>query len=196
MANREGLGISRKFADGAIHENASGQFKILDRYLDDDGTTVMLKFEWLTGDHEGEIETNKEKNVNASLHKFRVSRSLPVRQGFASEPLYEKLDAVSDSVEFIRDNMVYQEETANYRKYMMKNIVFKEELLELLTEKMQSMQNIIEDQQTTISSLTNHVEQLLGRVELLSAQQESMNRQQETLDKLIVILGGVMGGNR
>jgi uncharacterized coiled-coil protein SlyX len=71
------LGKSRKYYTGATHENASGKFQILDRYLGDD-EKPWLKFQWLSGDKEGEIEENKEENINASLYKFRVSRGMQV----------------------------------------------------------------------------------------------------------------------
>ena len=41
LANREGLGVSRKYATGSVHESASGKFEITDRYKEDD--LVMLE---------------------------------------------------------------------------------------------------------------------------------------------------------
>lgn len=65
---------SKKFANGTVHENASGQFMIMDRYTKDD--VIMLKFQWLTGAKAGKIEDNKESNINASIYKYQVSRGL------------------------------------------------------------------------------------------------------------------------
>lgn len=68
------LGKSKKFANGTIHENASGQFLILDRFLKNN--VITLRFEWLTGEKAGTIEENKETNMNASIYKYQVSRGL------------------------------------------------------------------------------------------------------------------------
>jgi hypothetical protein len=68
MANRRGLGESRKYANGTIHENASGKFMIKDRFMDDDGV-IMLEIEWLSGDKVGQIETNKEVNISSNNRK-------------------------------------------------------------------------------------------------------------------------------
>jgi hypothetical protein len=69
------LGKTRKYKSGSVHENASGKFMILDRYLGDDGR-AWLKYQWLNGTKEGQIEDNKEENINASMYKFRVSRGI------------------------------------------------------------------------------------------------------------------------
>lgn len=69
------LGKTRKYIKGSIHENASGQFMILDRYLGNDNKP-WLKYQWLSGVNEGKIEENKEENTNASLYKFKVSRGI------------------------------------------------------------------------------------------------------------------------
>ena len=73
MANKKGLGVSRKFADGTVHENGTGRFIILNRFEGEDGAP-WLEFQWLSGEKEGQAETNKEMNMNASIHKFNTIR--------------------------------------------------------------------------------------------------------------------------
>ncbi|WP_108669080.1 hypothetical protein [Peribacillus acanthi] len=69
-----GMKPSKKFANGTIHENGSGRFKVLDRYLENN--IIMIKYQWLTGENEGKVEVNKEVNVNASIWKFKKVRGL------------------------------------------------------------------------------------------------------------------------
>ena len=63
--------FSKKFALGTIHENGSGVFEIVDRY-EEDGI-VYLKCKYVES---GEVITNKEVNVNASIWKFQNVRGL------------------------------------------------------------------------------------------------------------------------
>lgn len=45
-----GLKSSKKFANGTIHENGSGKFEILDRFLENN--IIMLKYKWINGENE------------------------------------------------------------------------------------------------------------------------------------------------
>lgn len=79
MANRKGLGVSKKYANGTVHETATGRFVVLDRFADEDDekNIPMLEFQWLSGEREGKVETNREMNMAASIHKFQTSRGKP-----------------------------------------------------------------------------------------------------------------------
>jgi hypothetical protein len=67
---QEGIKPSKKYANGTFHENASGRFQILDRFLGKDGV-IYLKIQWVVT---GQIETNKEVNVSASIWKYEKAR--------------------------------------------------------------------------------------------------------------------------
>ena len=68
-----GLKESKKNAIGSIHENGGGKFEILERWFDEETDTIMLKYKYLNN---GEIEINKEANVNASEWKWKKVRGL------------------------------------------------------------------------------------------------------------------------
>lgn len=74
------LGKTRKYFNGSTHEVASGKFKIVDRYLNYTTGKVYLKYEWISGDRKGIVESNKEENINASLYKFRQSRGIDLEE--------------------------------------------------------------------------------------------------------------------
>jgi hypothetical protein len=61
VANRKGLGVSKKYANGTIHENATGRFMIIDRFAeeDDDKNVPILEFQWISGEKEDKVETNQ-----------------------------------------------------------------------------------------------------------------------------------------
>lgn len=207
MPNREGLGISRKFADGTVHENASGQFRILDRYLEDlDGKQeIMLQFEWITGDNKGQIEVNKEKNINASIHKFKVSRGLPARTNFGvdTNEVMEKLDEVLDAAEHMQENQLTKHHFDKIIELIEERHLTTEEFTETVTrllsnrvnkdyfeeamqsrhemaESLEKLHNTVEQQQQTIKSLTDQMERLTQQRENFTNQQEQYIKHQES----------------
>jgi hypothetical protein len=158
MANRKGLGASKKFTKGTIHENASGRFMILDRFADEDGSTPMLEFQWLSNDKEGQTEINKEINVNSSIHKFQVSRGRPTVVG---EP------------HRIEDNLPFMDKIDVMAAQLKQNGQF----IELFCDQMTKMLTLQEKQQKTIDTLSERVRQLTERnAELILKQQESLNK--------------------
>lgn len=92
-----GMKPSKKYALGSIHENGTGRFQILDRFLEDN--VIMLKYEWLTGEFAGKVDTNKESNVNASIWKFKNVRGLLPSQQQESSAIEDKLDEVLNQLE-------------------------------------------------------------------------------------------------
>jgi uncharacterized coiled-coil protein SlyX len=100
--NVEGIKPSKKYANGTIHENASGKFQVLDRFLDEDGKTIIIKIQWI---ETGTVEVNKEVNISASIWKFQKSR------GIIDSPTYlPPIDAVSlsdikDSIEHLSQHL-------------------------------------------------------------------------------------------
>lgn len=87
-----GMKPSKKYALGSTHENGTGRFKILDRFIENN--VIMLKYEWLTGEFAGKIDTNKESNVNASIWKFKNVRGLLPSQQQESSEVMDKLDEI------------------------------------------------------------------------------------------------------
>jgi uncharacterized coiled-coil protein SlyX len=146
--NREQGGFSRKYPKGAVHELATGKFEILDRYKEDNRT--LLEYKWLTGEKAGQVEINKEININASLHKFRVSRNRPTIQPF--EPSVEKIDQV---LEIVKSNQTYLDELDHQIKHM--NVV-------------------IEAQQEVIKKMDDQIRRLVDNHNLVTSQQNLLNK--------------------
>ncbi|WP_075980704.1 hypothetical protein [Bacillus massilinigeriensis] len=103
---QEGIKPSKKYANGTFHENASGRFQILDRFLGKDGI-IYLKIQWV---NTGQIETNKEVNISASIWKYEKARGKikPVEE---KPPLPEV--SLSDILERIETLEEYLIETGN-----------------------------------------------------------------------------------
>lgn len=117
MANRKGLGVSKKYAKGMVHETATGRFVILDRYADEDDekSIPMLEYKWLTGDREGKVETNREMNIAASIHKYLASRGRPTIMSESPKTIedeisfVEKIDKTYDIVSTLVDHLEQDE---------------------------------------------------------------------------------------
>lgn len=131
-----GIRPSKKYANGTIHENASGRFQILDRFLGKDGI-IYMKIQWLST---GQLETNKEVNISASIWKFEKAHGKlkPVEE---KEPLpaitpadtYEKLCELE---EFLKqeheDRKTYQEHFLELlNNFQKQDIIIKEMLTKL-----------------------------------------------------------------
>jgi hypothetical protein len=189
MANRKGLGESKKYSTGSIHENASGQFMIKDRYMDDNDV-ITLEIEWLSGDKTGEIESNKEVNISASIHKFQVSRSgrYPHLPSMNPQTKEEKI-AVVTTIEEIHAMLVANSSNLTINKDRIEEIHgeqnYNKELLEAGIRKMDSLHETIQQQQQTISQLSDQIKRMIDHEALLKGSQEAFMRQQETLNKLV-----------
>jgi len=59
---------SKRYLKGSIHDIQGGKIRILDRYYDEDGKTILLKYENIDNNS---ITINKEVNVSASIYKCR-----------------------------------------------------------------------------------------------------------------------------
>jgi predicted RNase H-like nuclease (RuvC/YqgF family) len=164
MTMSEGVGIkpSKKFANGSIHENGTGKFEILDRYLDNN--VIMLKYKWLTGEFEGQEETNKEVNINASIWKFQKVRGLTPSEREKSDVLetardiHEEVEEVRQIVEMIRD--FQQENLSDYMEHMVK------------------IHDKVHAQATTILALTQKLEVAMTEI-------HELNRKMVLAEKLI-----------
>lgn len=104
---QEGIKPSRKYANGTIHENASGRFTVLDRFLGKDGI-IYMKIQWLST---GKIETNKEVNISASIWKFDKAHG-KVNPPEEQEPLPEI--TLQDLYEVVTENREFQEDRLNH----------------------------------------------------------------------------------
>ena len=115
MANRKGLNVSKKFANGTVHENGTGQFVILDRFEGEDGRP-WLKLEWLSGDRVGKIETHKESNVNTSMHKFitirKASGEMPITRVVDDMTMMGKIDMSLKAIEKLSEESLVNGENA------------------------------------------------------------------------------------
>lgn len=203
--NRDDLGISRKYQMGAIHELATGKFEITDRFKDKNGN-VMLEYKWITGDKTDRVETNKETNLNASLHKYRISRGKPTIQRF--DNMGERMDYMENRLDEIEDKIdeVFQlvNKGVDFVEQNNKYIVAFDTILEKLDrcingvefnkqvlqntdydEEFKSMKNIIREQEQLIQSLSSQIQQIILGSDLVEKQQETLNRQQELLNKLV-----------
>lgn len=161
---QRGLKPSKKFANGSVHENGTGKFEILDRYLDNN--IIMLKFKWLTGEFEGDTETNKEVNVNASIWKFKKVRGLTGgdrKVGDGDTP-------VSDAMEELRD---WLEEAESHREEVFKHF-------EKTTDKLNAHSLQAQEQHKVIISILNRMDEYVDIIDNLTTKlierDEQVNR--------------------
>ena len=103
---------SKKFTLGSIHENGAGKFEILDRY-EEDGI-VYLKYQYIDS---GEVITNKEVNVNASIWKFLKVRGLA---GSGAAPIKAE---VTDEIKALQDRIEELEETVKMQQSQITSIL-------------------------------------------------------------------------
>ena len=157
MANRKGLNVSKKFAKGTVHETGTGQFGILDRFEGEDGQP-WLKFEWLSGDKVGKIETNKESNVNANLHKFitnrKASGEMPITRVVDDMTIMGKIDMLLKAIE------------------------------KLSEESLVNGENVKRGMEVALST-RDSVEKLIAQMDRMLSNNELVVRQQEMLNKMI-----------
>jgi hypothetical protein len=137
------LGKSKKYANGSTHENASGSFQVLDRYLSQEGI-VMLKIEWLTGDKAGQVEENREENINASIYKYEQSRGL--------------LGNIDPNKEVVKMTDIYEELMENRR------------MLDVLTEEMHWRQNANKEYTKVMKDLTTQIKDIGDTQKILTTQ--------------------------
>lgn len=185
------LGKSKKYANGSIHENASGTFQILDRYLSPEGV-VMLKIEWLTGSNAGQIEDNKEENVNASIYKYEQSRGLlgSIEENKDVVTLKDIYDLLED---MHRINKIYEEDRraiVNERKLMeeklhaqttlisdiAKQLHLNTEMIKYLGESGDKRDEHIREIATTVDKNTMLIEAITNNVTLLQNQQKMIDK--------------------
>jgi hypothetical protein len=204
MANRKGLGVSKKYTKGSVHETASGRFTILDRYADedDDKNIPMLEYQWLSGDKEGQVETNREMNISASIHKFQTSRGIPTIQ---AEPkmideeisFVEKIDKTYEvlknltehfSQDEVKINMITNgleklDEVLDMHKYNRQHV-------EKAVQMIKDMEITVAKNKENIASLTETVRELVHGSMALTQLQETIASQQALINKLIEKLPG------
>jgi hypothetical protein len=185
------LGKSRKYANGSIHENATGKFQVLDRYLSDEGI-VMLKLQWLSGDKEGEIEDNKEENMNASIYKYEQSRGLIGK-------IEENKDVVTlgDIYEIVVENQRilkwYEEDrraVTNILEVMENKLISQGKLiaelathlndntktLAILKSGDNKRDEVIKEIETTVERNTDLIQGIMGNLEIFQTQQKMMDK--------------------
>lgn len=144
---KDELGISRKFANGTVHENATGMFMIMDRYLGEDNKP-WLKFQWLSGTKVNGIEENKEENVNATLHKFKTTRGIKESSRLNSAEAFNPAEML-DRLDNMQNMMIELRE-------MTKAIHEQGQLLQKFGERIEeatSNRKLIESQQDIMSKL-------------------------------------------
>lgn len=187
------LGKSKKYANGSIHENASGTFQILDRYLSPEGV-VMLKIEWLTGSNAGQIEDNKEENVNASIYKYEQSRGLlgSIEENKDVVTLKDIYDLLED---MHRINKIYEEDRraiVNERKLMEEKLHAQTTLisdiakqLHLNTEMIKYLGESGDKRDEHIREIANTVDKNTMLIEAITNNVTLLQNQQKMIDKLL-----------
>lgn len=98
-----GIKPSKKYAIGSVHENGTGSFEIIDRYLQEN--VIMLKFKWLNGEFTGKEDVNKESNINASIWKYKNVRGLNPSQKTEKNVVFDRIDEVIDKLDSNSDLM-------------------------------------------------------------------------------------------
>ncbi|KRE33412.1 hypothetical protein [Paenibacillus sp. Soil724D2] len=207
MANRKGLGVSKKYANGTIHETATGKFMVIDRFADedDDSNTAMLEFQWISGEKEGKTEINRESNMAANIHKFQTSRGRPTilaepQRIEHNVPFMEKIDMMYDILSGFTN---YIDQAA--AKVMNNTSSFGgnvERLIELANSNKEyidkgmtaidRLDTMVRQQQASILQLTEQIHSLINHSNVFAHQQDAMYKlqatmamQQETVNKLI-----------
>ncbi|WP_147534569.1 hypothetical protein [Bacillus marasmi] len=103
VEKQEGIKPSKKYANGTFHENASGRFQILDRFLGKDGV-VYLKIQWVAT---GQIETNKEVNISASIWKYEKAtgkiKSVETKPPLPEVTLSDLLEKIETLEEYLHE---------------------------------------------------------------------------------------------
>lgn len=204
MANRKGLGVSKKYADGTIHENATGQFMVIDRFTEDDDNIPMLEFQWLTGEKEGKTEVNKEANMAASIHKYQTSRGIPtiVAEPQRIEdniPFMDKVDMIVHKVDSINEQVEKNRVVINrIGENSEANLDFVHQFfarLQDIESTVVKLSDTMNKQQDTISMLTEQIKRMMDYGKTMANMQEAFLKQQETMNKLIerMPMGGHTG---
>ncbi|MBS4214911.1 hypothetical protein [Neobacillus rhizophilus] len=143
-----GMKPSRKFANGTIHENGSGKFQILDRFLENN--VIMLKYQWLDS---GEIEVNKEVNINASIWKFQKSHGLidsptytPHIDAFTPAENHELLEQI---LNLEQDSISTQQGLKEHLDLLERTILEQSKdiskLMELVTQNQHTLSELVKD---------------------------------------------------
>lgn len=123
MTIATGLGHSKKFSEGTIHENGSGKFQILDRYIENN--IIILKYQWLSGETEGQIDINKEANINASIWKFQKHRGLLTKE--SDQPITTDMSNIEARLDMLmeilnKQQQVIEDQNIRFNKLMEKII--------------------------------------------------------------------------
>jgi len=125
----------------------------------------MLKFEWISGDKSGNIDENKEVNINASIHKFQLSRGMVIPEDKPkTEPLSFKLDHL---LKLFTDSHVNNEEL--------------KESLEEFRGTVEEINEKMERQETVIETLSKQISRHQELHEIIAHQQKLMEK---LIDKL------------
>lgn len=192
MANKRGLGTSRKFADGTQHENGTGKFEIINRYEGEDGK-AWLEFQWLTGDRAGQIDRNSEANVNSAIHKFQITRRAAGKEVDAtwetSGPgsggsVVDMIESVSIIVQQNNDLLVQNTDV------LTKLSAF----IMAYNDRQDGLKGIIEKQMTIMDGFRSEIDKMVAGSKLMAKQQDAMNKQQDTVNKLIDMNKQIIAG--
>lgn len=170
-----GMKPSRKFANGTVHENGSGQFEIVDRFLEDG--TIMLKYKWLNGEFEGQVDTNKEVNVNASIWKFQKVRGMTPSDREKKEDtdfMEEVRDAVQEGVAMVTKILGNQEFYADKLKEFLEGIEDIHRRMERGADQFKTLNQQIERQNAVIQQQNEYIHMIMNTLEDRMANQQNM----------------------
>jgi hypothetical protein len=189
-----GIQPSKKYAVGTVHENGTGKFTILDRYLDqNDGKTIMLKIQWLDT---GDIDVNKEVNINASIWKFQKRHGLldspssdEDRQPITLQDLDDKLGSIYNLSEIINEER--RALTAKVEDVLeISDKTFKR--LEIGDGYFKDIFEIIKTQNATIEQQTKLLKDLMTVVTANSNKMNTLAKDLETISKDVELSKGLL----
>lgn len=194
------LGKSKKYANGSVHENASGTFQIIDRYLSSEGI-VMLKVEWLTGEKAGQQEENREENINASIYKYEQSRGLlgtiiENKEVVTMKDLQAELNEVKEELKLVRGILLEHVEidktiknvNSNLEKALQAQSNIMVDVVKQLSNNTKKIEEILEDgekRDDNIKDLANTVDKNTNLIQTITSNLDIFQNQQRMMDKLL-----------
>ncbi|WP_129691127.1 hypothetical protein [Gottfriedia acidiceleris] len=147
MNNNDGIKPSRKYANGTVHETASGKFKVLDRYLKDG--VIMIKLQWLESNV---IEENKEVNVSASIYKFQKSRGMNENSALSQPVEVQLLHDIKTSLDRLFEILDIRTELLNHA---LEKIDENRKKIDENRETLKTQQKMIEEQNKRINTIVD-----------------------------------------
>jgi signal transduction histidine kinase len=189
---QDGIKPSRKYANGTFHENASGRFQILDRFLGKDGI-IYLKIQWVAT---GQIETNKEVNISASIWKYekasgkvKPAEDKPPLPEVTLSDILEKVETLEEYLHEAHENRkAYQELLKSMHEEIKDSAISIGELTETkkgTTDFLKKLQEEVHDIREQLKDKNDTIERLLEMQRITQGQIAVLIQQNDIASKLI-----------